>query len=101
MTVRVARFGKHCAPFQWHTSVARGVLWNRDDDMMDCRHKDTGELYGFGATAHGASNCIRRRTAGLLSLVAAALCIALVMVIVTALPSDPAIAAHGLAALIN
>lgn len=69
--------------------------------MMDCRHKDTGELYGFGATAHGASNCIRRRSARLLSLVAAALCIALAVVVVTALPADPAVAAHGLAELIN
>ena len=69
--------------------------------MIDCRQKDTGELYGFGATARGASQCIRRRTAGLLSLVAAALCVALIVVFVTAIPADPAVAAHAITSLIN
>jgi hypothetical protein len=69
--------------------------------MIDCRHKDTGELYGFGATAHGATHCIRRRTTGLLSLVAAALCIALIVVFVTAIPADPAVAGHAITSLIQ
>lgn len=70
-------------------------------DMTDRRIKDYEELYGFGATASGAVPAMRRRTAGLLSLVAAALCIALAVVITTALPAGTAIAAHGLATLVN
>lgn len=69
--------------------------------MTDRKLKDHRQLYGFGATASGVSHAIRRRSARLLSLVAAALCIALAVVIVTALPADPAVAAHGLAELIN
>jgi hypothetical protein len=69
--------------------------------MTDNRLKGQGQLYGFGANASGAVFAMRRRTAGLLSLVAAALCIALAVVIVTALPPDTAVAAHGLVTLVN
>jgi hypothetical protein len=69
--------------------------------MTDRKLNEHGQLYGFGATASGVSRSIRRRTAGLLSVVAAALCVALAVVIVTALPAGTAVAAHGLAALIN
>lgn len=76
----------------------------RRHGMTEHRLNDQGQLYGFGATASGASRSISRRRTGLLSLVAAALCIALAVVIVTTLPAGTAVAAvatHGLSILIN
>ena len=62
--------------------------------MTANRNFDTGQLYGFGVTAHGTAKSKRQRSTRLLSLVAVVLCAALLVVFATAIPVDHAIAAH-------
>lgn len=69
--------------------------------MTDRNTCNQRHAYGFGATSRQASSCMRRRSAGMLSLVAAALCIALVVVFVTAMPANPVVAAHTIANLLH
>ena len=62
---------------------------------MTDHHRDLekGQLYGFGATAPEARFAVRRRTAGLMSIVAIALVAAVAAMVFTALPVDTANAA--------
>lgn len=70
--------------------------------MTDIRRDlENGQLYGFGATAPKARFAVRRRTAGLLSIVALALMAAVAAMLLTALPVDSANASTFTDALIR
>jgi hypothetical protein len=69
---------------------------------MDNRtSNENGPLYGFGARAQIAVSTVRRRNQKILSLLAAALSVAVVVLLVTSLPADPATAMSSVTHLIN
>ena len=69
--------------------------------MTDKPNFETGETYGFGATAPHSSRTLRRRTNGLLSILALALVFALAATVITVMPASTSAAVSAIDPLLG